>query len=43
VDAPFGCLGHLDLSDQVAGRRIRSRERDARGLADETASAIACF
>jgi hypothetical protein len=41
VDAPFGCLGHLDLSDQVAGRRIRSRERDARGLADETASAIA--
>ena len=41
VDAPFRRLGHLDLGDQVAGRRIRSRELDAGGLADQTASAVA--
>src|SRR5436305_12730589 len=42
ADAPFRrLLRHLDLGDQVAGRRIASRKRDAGRLADETASAIA--
>ena len=34
-------LGELCLGDQVAGGRIRSRERDAGGLADLTAPAVA--
>ena len=42
VDAPFRRrLGQLGLGDQVAGCRIRARERDAAGLADQTASAVA--
>ncbi len=42
VDAPFRRrLGQFGLGDQVAGCRIRSRERDAGGLADQTASAVA--
>ena len=42
ADAPFRrLLGQLGLGDQVAGCRIRSRELDAGGLADQTASAIA--
>ena len=42
ADAPFRrLLGDLDLGDQVAGCRIRSRELDAGGFADQTASSIA--
>ena len=42
ADAPFRRrLGQLGLGDQVAGGGIRSRERDAGGLADQTASAVA--
>ena len=42
ADAPFRrLLGHLDLGDQVAGRRIRPGELDAGGLADQTASSVA--
>jgi len=42
ADAPFRrSLGELGLGDQVAGGRIRSRERDAGGLADQAASAVA--
>ena len=42
ADAPFRRrLGQLGLGDQVAGGRIRSRERDAGGLADQAASAVA--
>ena len=41
MDAEFGRFGHLDFADQVAGRRVRSRELDAGGLADKTPSAIA--
>ena len=42
ADAPFRRrLGELGLGDQVAGGGIRSRERDAGGLADQAASAVA--
>jgi hypothetical protein len=42
VDAPLRrLLRHLDLGDQVAGCRIRSRELDAGGFADHTASSVA--
>ena len=42
ADAPFRrLLGQFGLGDQVAGGRIRARERDAGGLADKTASAVA--
>ena len=42
VDAPFRrVLAQFGLRDQVAGRRIRSRELDAGRPADQAASAIA--
>ena len=41
ADAQLRLLGHLDLGDQVAGRRIRAGELDAGCLADQAASAIA--
>ena len=39
--APFRLLGHLDLGDQPARRRIPPGELDAGGLADQAASAVA--
>src|SRR5437773_2134143 len=41
ADAPGGLLDHLDLGDQVAGRRVPSLEVDARRLADQAATSIA--
>ena len=41
ADAPFRLLGHLDLGDQAARRRIPSRELDAGRLADQAASSVA--
>ena len=41
ADPPLRLSGHLDLGDEVAGRRIRSGERDAGCLADHAATAIA--
>jgi hypothetical protein len=41
ADAPFRLPGHLDLGDQVAGRRIQSGELDAGCFADQTTSAVA--
>src|SRR6195256_6085616 len=41
ADAPFRLIGYLDLGDQIAGCRIPSRELDAGGFADQTASAVA--
>jgi hypothetical protein len=41
-DAPVGrLLSELGLGDQIAGCRIRTRERNAGDLADQTAPAIA--
>ena len=41
ADAQIGLLGHLDLGDQAARRRIPPGELDAGGLADQAASAVA--
>jgi hypothetical protein len=41
ADAPFRLLGHLDLGDQVAGRRTPPGEVDAGCLTDQTASSVA--
>ncbi len=41
ADAQLRLLGHLDLGDQVAGRRIPPGELDAGGLADGAASSVA--
>jgi hypothetical protein len=41
VDAPFRFLGHLDLGNQAARRRIRPGELDAGCLTDQTASSVA--
>ena len=41
VDAQFRLLGHLDLGEQTARRRIPSGELDTGLLADQTASAVA--
>jgi hypothetical protein len=41
ADAPRGLAGHLDLGDQVAGRRIPAHEVDAGLLADQAATAVA--
>jgi hypothetical protein len=42
ANTPFRwLLGQFGLGDQVADCRIRSRELDAGGLADQTAPAIA--
>ena len=41
VDAQFRLLRHLDLGDQVTGRRIPSGKFDAGCLADQTASTVA--
>ena len=41
ADAPLRLSGHLDLGDEVAGRRVRAGERDAGRLADHAAPAIA--
>jgi hypothetical protein len=41
TDALRRLLGHLDLGDQVAPRRIPPRELDAGRFADQTASSIA--
>jgi hypothetical protein len=41
ADASFRLLRHLDLGDQVAGRRIRPGELDAGCLTDQTASSVA--
>src|SRR5918995_2719098 len=38
---PCRLLGHLDLGDQGAGRRIPPGELDAGGLPDQTASSVA--
>ena len=34
-------LGHLDLGDNVAGRRVPSLQRDSGCFSDQTASAVA--
>ena len=39
--AQFRLLGHLDLGEQGARRRIPAGELDAGGLADQTASSVA--
>jgi hypothetical protein len=39
--AQFGLLGHLDLGDQAAGRRIPPGELDAGCLTDQAASSVA--
>jgi hypothetical protein len=41
VDAQFRLLGHLDLGDQAADRRVPPGELDAGSFADQAASAIA--
>ena len=41
ADAQFRLLGHLDLGDQGAGRRVPTGELDAGCLADQTASSVA--
>ena len=41
ADAQLRLLGHLDLGDQVAGRRIPPGKVDAGRLADDAASAVA--
>jgi hypothetical protein len=41
VDAQFRLLGHLDLGDQAARRRIPPGELDADCFTDETASSVA--
>ena len=41
ADAPLRLLGHLDLGDQAARRRIPAGELDAGCLADQAASAVA--
>ena len=41
ADAPLRLLGHLDLGDQVARRRIPPGELDAGCLADQAASSVA--
>ena len=41
ADAQFRLLGHLDLGDQAARRRIPAGELDAGGLADHAASSVA--
>jgi hypothetical protein len=41
ADAPFRLLGHLDLGDQAARRRIPPRELDTGCLTDQTASSVA--
>src|SRR4029453_6859889 len=41
ADAPLRVLGHLDLGDQGARRRIPSGEVDAGRLADEASSSVA--
>ena len=41
ADAQFRLLGHLDLGDQVARRRIPPGELDAGCLADQAASSVA--
>ena len=41
ADAPRRLLGHLDLGDQVADRRIPAGKVDARFLADQAATAVA--
>src|SRR5205823_5334510 len=40
ADAQFRLLGHLDLGDQAAGRRIPPGELDAGCPADQTASSV---
>ncbi len=41
ADAQFRLLGHLDLGDQAAGRRVPAGELDAGCLADKTAPSVA--
>ena len=41
ADAQFRLLGHLDLGDQGARRRVPAGELDAGCLADQTASSVA--
>ena len=41
ADAPFRLLGHLDLGDQAARRRIPPGELDAGCFTDQTASSVA--
>ena len=41
ADAPRRLVGHLDLGNQVADRRIPPREVDAGFLADQAATAVA--
>ena len=41
ADAQFRLLGHLDLGDQGAGRRIPPGELDAGCFTDQTASSVA--
>ena len=41
ADAPRRLFGHLDLGNQVAGRRVPPREVDAGVLADQAATAVA--
>src|SRR5258706_16217779 len=41
VDAQFRLLGHLDLGDQAADRRVPPGELDAGRFTDQTASSVA--
>jgi hypothetical protein len=41
ADAPFRLLGHLDLGDQAARRRIPPGEVDAGCFTDQTAASVA--
>ena len=41
AESPFRLLGHLDLGDQPARRRIPPGELDAGGLADQAAASVA--
>jgi hypothetical protein len=41
TDAQFGLLGHLDVGDQGAHRRVPPGELDAGGFPDQTASSVA--
>ena len=41
ADAQFRLLGHLDLGDQAAGRRVPSGELDAGCLPDQAATSVA--
>ena len=41
ADAPRRFLGHLDLGDQVALRRIPTRKLDARRSTDDAAPSVA--